>query len=181
MVITLATWITLLRFVFALSLIVDYYLGWRMLVVWWSLAVFSDFLDGFLARYYSMQSNLGALLDPLADKCLAMSAFYVLLMQHFSWYLLLPCFIILLRDIWISMLRIKQFSYYGDVGKTGVTWLSQCKTAILMLAQFLLLYGVESPDGLVYWCGFVLIYATAMVSTYTIAGFIQSSDAPVYT
>lgn len=181
MVITLATWITLLRFVFAFGLIVDYYAGWRMLVVWWSLAVFSDFLDGFLARYYSMQSSLGALLDPLADKSLAVAAFYVLLMQHFSWYLFMPCLVILVRDIWISLLRIRRYSYHGDVGDTGVTWLSQCKTATLMLAQFLLLCSVEFPDGLVYWCGFVLIYATAMVSIYTIAGFLQSSDAPVYT
>ncbi|WP_419835600.1 CDP-alcohol phosphatidyltransferase family protein [Endozoicomonas atrinae] len=39
------------------------------------IAALSDALDGFLARRYGWQSRLGAMLDPLADKVLLVSAF----------------------------------------------------------------------------------------------------------
>ena len=35
----------------------------------------SDALDGFLARYYSWKTTLGAYLDPIADKLMLLSAF----------------------------------------------------------------------------------------------------------
>jgi cardiolipin synthase len=49
----------------------------------WALALFaaaglSDGLDGFLAKHYGWQSDLGAILDPLADKVLLVVCFLVL-------------------------------------------------------------------------------------------------------
>ncbi len=37
-------------------------------IVLFGLAAVSDVADGFLAKRYGWQSNLGAILDPLADK-----------------------------------------------------------------------------------------------------------------
>lgn len=49
----------------------------------WALAGFvvagvSDAVDGFIARHFDQQSELGAYLDPIADKLLLVSAFVVL-------------------------------------------------------------------------------------------------------
>ena len=41
--------------------------------------VASDWVDGRLARYWQCESRLGALLDPVADKCLFYAGFYILL------------------------------------------------------------------------------------------------------
>ncbi len=43
--------------------------------VLFGLGAYSDYLDGYLARKYHLYSDLGALLDPLADNVLLLSAF----------------------------------------------------------------------------------------------------------
>lgn len=50
---------------------------------WWTIAVFavaalSDALDGYVARHFNQRSRLGAILDPLADKLLLLSAIITL-------------------------------------------------------------------------------------------------------
>lgn len=44
-------------------------------------AAASDGIDGFLARRFGWRSNLGSILDPLADKLLLISCFFVLATQ----------------------------------------------------------------------------------------------------
>ncbi len=177
----LATGITFLRFIFAFMLIIDYHMQLHYLLVYWLLALISDYLDGFFARLFAQQTLLGALLDPLADKLLVFSAFYVILHACFDIYVFIPAFVICLRDIYISILRIYQFYYEGNLSGYHVTFLSQSKTAMLMITQFLLLYALEYPNRLVSIVGSVLLYATALMSIYTVVGFNKSHDAPVYT
>ena len=69
---------------------------WLMLV-----AGFSDALDGFLARRYGWQTELGTLLDPLADKFLIAAMYLVFTLQG-----LIPLWLvalILTRDILILL------------------------------------------------------------------------------
>ena len=64
-----------------------------------AIAGVSDALDGFLAKRYGWQSELGSLLDPLADKILLVSCYVVL-----GWLLLLPAWLVatvILRDVMI--------------------------------------------------------------------------------
>ena len=58
------------------------YLLWtgeyRTAIVWFSIASFTDVLDGFLARRLRVTSKIGALLDPVADKILLSGSFLTL-------------------------------------------------------------------------------------------------------
>jgi cardiolipin synthase len=45
-------------------------------------ASLTDFADGYIARRYRQQSNLGRILDPLADKLLTTAAFVVMAIPH---------------------------------------------------------------------------------------------------
>jgi cardiolipin synthase (CMP-forming) len=107
-------------------------------------ASFTDFLDGYLARRWNATSNLGALLDPIADKLLvALMLIYLLIMLGMP--LLLPVAVILLRELYISGLReflaTKQVTL--PVSKGG-KW----KTALQMLAIISLLGGLAyNPPG----------------------------------
>jgi cardiolipin synthase len=47
-------------------------------IVWFSIASFTDVVDGFLARRFHAGSRLGALLDPIADKVLLSGSFLTL-------------------------------------------------------------------------------------------------------
>jgi cardiolipin synthase len=58
------------------------YLLWtgsfRVAIVWFAIASFTDVLDGFLARRFHADSRIGALLDPVADKILLSGSFLTL-------------------------------------------------------------------------------------------------------
>ena len=76
---TAANQMTLLRMLLvpAFVILVIYgHLGWALIA--FMVAGLTDMLDGLLARMSGEQSSLGAWLDPMADKLLAVSTFIVL-------------------------------------------------------------------------------------------------------
>ena len=77
----------------------------------WALAVFliagiSDGIDGFLARKFKQESELGTIIDPIADK-LVVAAILMAMTAHgqIAGWVVLPALIILCREILVSGLR----------------------------------------------------------------------------
>lgn len=69
---------------------------------------FTDALDGHLARKYNLVSNLGKMLDSIADKFIQTSALILILMGAEVlplWASITVLLIIILRDIWINAIR----------------------------------------------------------------------------
>jgi CDP-diacylglycerol---glycerol-3-phosphate 3-phosphatidyltransferase len=68
------------------------------------LASVTDKLDGYIARKYNQVTNLGKLLDPLADKLLISTALVLLVSQHrlYAWVAL----VIIAREIIITGIRL---------------------------------------------------------------------------
>lgn len=63
-------------------------------LVFFTLAIISDGLDGFIARTYNQKTVLGTILDPVADKILLISAFICLsLVNHLPAGLRLPPYV----------------------------------------------------------------------------------------
>lgn len=101
---TPANQLTLLRMLLipAFVILVVYgYLGWALLV--FAVAGLTDALDGLIARRSGEKSNLGAWLDPMADKLLLVSTFVVLTLPGLGLANTLP--------IWLTVLIISR-----DVG-----------------------------------------------------------------
>jgi cardiolipin synthase (CMP-forming) len=100
-VFTPANQITLLRMLLipAFVILVLYgYLGWALVV--FACAGITDALDGLIARRSGQKSTLGAWLDPMADKLLALSTFVVLTLPGLNLANRLP--------IWLTVLIISR-------------------------------------------------------------------------
>ena len=92
--------ITLLRIAvtpFAVWLIIEGYLMWAFWV--FVAAGISDALDGFIAKRFNMETELGKYLDPIADKALLVSVFVTLGIEGYlpNWLVILVVF----RDLFI--------------------------------------------------------------------------------
>ena len=151
---------------------------------WFSFAVFilasiSDFFDGYLARRWNQGSELGRMLDPIADKLLVGA-----LIVAFAWdrslgvWDLIPALAILLREIFVSGLR----EYMGPKGiVVKVMQLAKWKTTVQMLALvFIFLAPLMAGAGLV---AVLLLWLAAILTVITGAQYflgawpILKSDA----
>ena len=111
---------------------------WLMLV-----AGLSDALDGFLARRYGWQTELGSLLDPLADKFLVAAMYLV-----FTLHELIPVWLvalILTRDILILLGAGVYRGVFGDL-TVNPSLLSKTNTAV-QISIVLLLMVSQMPIG----------------------------------
>lgn len=100
----------------------------------------TDWFDGYLARAWKLQTKLGTMLDPIADKAMVMIALAVLVgLMGFAPLVVIPVALILLREVFVSGLR----EFLGDTaGTLKVTKLAKWKTTVQMLAiSVLLAYG----------------------------------------
>ena len=110
--------------------------------VLFSLAAITDYFDGRLARGRRQTSDLGRMLDPIADKLLVGATLMLLAGQaRLSDWGLYPAIVILLREILVSGLR----EYLAGL-RVGlpVTGLAKWKTGVQMGALGTLLAGDDS-------------------------------------
>ena len=124
-------------------------------------AAWSDFLDGFLARRYNLTSNLGSLLDLLADKILVSSILIFLVFYTGNIYLLILTILINLREISISSLRLLLVSSGIEFSNITPDKFGKLKTFIQMFSLSLLLVHPMFGD---FFFNIVLIFL--LISTF---------------
>lgn len=143
---------------------------------WCALGIFvaasvTDYLDGYLARAWKQTSNIGKMLDPIADKLLVATCLLLLAADTdhrggIAGWSLWAAIIILCREILVSGLREYLAALKVSV---PVTQLAKWKTAIQMVAIAFLLAG---PAGdkifpLTTQVGLTLLWVAAIVTLYT--------------
>ncbi|MFW2437782.1 MAG: CDP-alcohol phosphatidyltransferase family protein [Arenicellales bacterium] len=132
----------------------DQQYGWAFLV--FLVSGISDGLDGFIAKRFDMASELGAILDPLADKALIFSSYLMLmLLGDLPFWLFLT---VIFRDVLILAGSLIYVAFNGQV-KMAPSYLSKLNTfmqialVVNILAQKT--FGLDYPSFTNY-----LIYAT---------------------
>lgn len=71
------------------------------------IASITDWFDGYFARKFNVVSDLGAFLDPLADKILTLSAFVIFSLKN---YIFLPFYLVIImffREYFVTMMRVE--------------------------------------------------------------------------
>jgi cardiolipin synthase len=136
-----------------------------------SAAAITDYFDGRLARSRSQQSDLGRMLDPIADKLLVAAALMMLVgLGRLSALGLYPAIVIMLREILVSGLR----EYLAEL-RIGlpVTQLAKWKTGFQMGALGTLLAGDSSASWLhlsfipVTGIGEIMLWVAAVLTLWT--------------
>ena len=92
----------LLAPIILLSLIFGNYLA---CIILFFLAGITDYFDGYLARKYNAESNLGEILDPIADKILIVFVLFGLSVSLNSFVIAFLSSLIIAREIGIAALR----------------------------------------------------------------------------
>ena len=132
-----------------------------------ALAAITDFFDGYLARAWEQQSNLGRMLDPIADKLLVAAVLLALTrVGTISGYSFWAALVILSREILVSGLR----EFLAELRvSVPVSQMAKWKTAIQMVAIAFLLAGPAGEKVLPYTIeiGIVLLWISAIVTLYT--------------
>ena len=139
---------------------------WSALVIF-LLASITDYFDGYFARAWQQTSNIGKMLDPIADKLLVASSLLMLAATDvIRGWSLLAAVIILCREILVSGLR--EYLAEWRVG-VPVTRLAKWKTIGQMVAVGFLIAGPAGDRVLpaVTQTGIVLLWASAILTLYT--------------
>ena len=111
-------------------------------LIYIAIAIITDFLDGYFARKFGQITDLGKLLDPLADKICTVGGLIALSLYHdFPWWL---TSVILIRDLFIilgSLFLMGKRSIIVASNKPGkVTVFFISLTAIIYLLRIEILF-----------------------------------------
>ncbi|MCU0786974.1 MAG: CDP-diacylglycerol--glycerol-3-phosphate 3-phosphatidyltransferase [Verrucomicrobia bacterium] len=151
---------------------------------WLALATFlfasvCDGVDGYIARRYNQRSELGALLDPLADKLLLVSGVVLLSLDNTPWLTQLPLWFtgtVIGRDV---LLLVGLVVVYVTMGKPVIRprWIGKVATVLQMAAVLWILLKLPAD-------GFDWVAAAAALCTgvsgvwYLLDGIQQLSAHP---
>lgn len=138
-----------LAILFVILLVLGGPLGADDLTLRWVAAVLfivgisTDWVDGYLARRYDIVTDLGKLLDPIADKLLTGAGFIGLaILGEIPWWMVV---LILIREWGITIHRLM----IADEHVVAAAWMGKLKTVVQAVAlswallPFWLLIGVQ--------------------------------------
>jgi len=117
---------------------------------WWAAALFivaiaTDGIDGWLARRNDIVTDLGKLLDPIADKALTGLAFIGLsILAELPWWITI---VVLVREIGITVYRLVVVSDHV----LAAAWMGKLKTVAQAVALSLALLPLWSLVGAWIW------------------------------
>ena len=136
------------------------------------LAGITDYFDGYLARKYNAVSQLGSILDPIADKILILFVLFGLAINLSSYLIGFIGAIVITREIWVGALRDLN-ARNGNSDATKVTFLAKIKTSVQLSTLSVYLFGLAINNMLIIIIADILLFISLfLITLYT--GFIYT-------
>ena len=132
-----------------------------------ALVCLTDCLDGKIARKYNVITPYGKCMDPIADKLLVLSLIMMLAYTQKVW--LIPAFIILFREIFIS--GVREFCSREKQISILVSKMAKYKT-ILQMTSLVCLLAFENKCVILY--ANVLFSLSALLAVITAINYVKS-------
>ncbi len=150
---------------FMLCTAIPYSALWALII--FSVASYTDRLDGKLARKYNLVTNFGKFLDPMADKILVLSAMVCMVTSDLCSPVVL--IIVLAREFLVSSLRLVAASQSVVIaadksGKLKTASQMISIVAVLALLSVNQIFGTKIP---VVSISHVLMWFTALLTVYS--------------
>jgi cardiolipin synthase (CMP-forming) len=118
---------------------------WIAMVVF-TMAAVGDGVDGYVARRFDQRTEMGALLDPLADKLLLVLGLVVLSLDNLPWLDRIPLWLtgtVLCRDV-ILLLMLVLVTYLVGQGTVRPRWVGKVATVLQMTCVFWVLLKLDA-------------------------------------
>lgn len=125
-----------------------------------ALASLSDALDGWLARHFNQKTRLGAILDPLADKFLMVSA--ILVLSFTPWPQRFPLWfpiVLISRDVLCTAGAFVVQHVAGQC-RINVHWTGKTATVSQMVALLWVMLDIRTPPAV--WSALVATVFTVI-------------------
>lgn len=135
------------------------------------IASITDYFDGYLARKFNHVSQIGEILDPIADKILIVFLLFAISVNLTSYYIAFASALIITREIWVGALRDFN-ARQNKSDATKVTFLAKIKTTIQLFTISVYLLGLGMNNMLVLLIADILLFLSLVITIYT--GFIYS-------
>ena len=149
--------------IFALLMSPD---GYLLAMILFFLAGITDYFDGFLARKYNAVSQLGEVLDPIADKILILFVLFGLAINLSSYLVGFIGAIIVTREIWVGALRDLN-ARNGKTDATKVTFLAKIKATIQLFTISTYLLGLAINNMLIIVIADIFLVISLFITLYT--------------
>jgi len=109
-----------------------------------TVASITDFLDGYIARKYNLITPFGKIMDPIADKFLTLSAFFIFMQNHLiaGWMFVLIC----AREVIVTILRLSAM-------RKGIALAAESAGKVKTVLQIFSIYFIMIVMMFILWPG----------------------------
>ena len=122
-----------------------------------ALSGLTDIADGYIARHFNMVSDVGKVLDPIADK-LTQAALLICLASRYKviyWVFALLC----LKEVLQGLLGLAAVRVTGEM--QAARWYGKVSTGVFYGTMILLLFFAEMPQN--WACALICLCAAALI------------------